>query len=285
MKIHFLNVGKGNCTILDFPSERLSMIDIDNSRIEDNEGALTDPIEYFQNNFKGRSLFRFILTHPDMDHMSGLDELASKVSIGNFWDVEHNKTISEDEWKTSPYKKEDWERYLTLRKSSESPKCLQLLRGQTSECCWTQDGIKILSPSKNLVELSAKSSEDDQKYNHLSYVLMVEYAGIKVLLGGDASIEAWEEILNECGKGSLKADLFLAPHHGSKNNIHKNAFEAIAPDCVIVSVVRGVEYDYDYYSQLAKKGVYSTKYYGTITVRIQDDGKYLPIHVERNAGK
>jgi len=29
---HFLNVGKGNCTVIEFPSERLSVIDIDDSR-------------------------------------------------------------------------------------------------------------------------------------------------------------------------------------------------------------------------------------------------------------
>ena len=30
---YFLNVGKGNCTIIDFPSGHLSVIDIDDSRI------------------------------------------------------------------------------------------------------------------------------------------------------------------------------------------------------------------------------------------------------------
>jgi len=105
--VHFLNVGKGNCTILDFPSGRLSMIDIDNSRISGDEEVLTDPIEYLLSNFKNPELFRFVLTHPDMDHMSGLDELANKVFIRNFWDTKHNKTISEDDWKSSSYNKED----------------------------------------------------------------------------------------------------------------------------------------------------------------------------------
>jgi competence protein ComEC len=180
----------------------------------------------------------------------------------------------------------DWERYVTLRNSTDNPKSLQLYRNASSECCWTQDCIKILSPSPRLVELSAKASEDDhQKYHHLSYVLMVEYAGVKVLLGGDASIEAWEEILNECGKDALKAHMFLAPHHGSKNNIHKDAFEAIAPEYVFVSVVEGEDYDYNYYSELAKKKVLSTKYYGTMNVKIHDDANYLPIYVEKNEGK
>jgi beta-lactamase superfamily II metal-dependent hydrolase len=79
LSVHFLNVGKGNCTIIDFPSSRMSMIDIDNSRIKDDDDALTDPIDYYIKNFADRSLFRFILSHPDMDHLSGFDELAKKL--------------------------------------------------------------------------------------------------------------------------------------------------------------------------------------------------------------
>jgi beta-lactamase superfamily II metal-dependent hydrolase len=284
LKIHFLNVGKGNCTIIESPSERLSIIDIDNSRISADNETLTDPVEYFSSHFGSNPIFRFILTHPDMDHMSGLDALAKRVSIFNFWDTEHNKTISKDDWNKSPYNKDDWQRYQWFRSSSDNPKCLRLLRNATADCCWTQDGIQVLSPSAHLNRLSSNASEDDsEKYHHLSYVLLINYAGVKVLFGGDASVDAWEDILNECGKQTIKADIFLAPHHGSKNNVNDKVFQAIDPDYVIVSVARGVDYDHDYYKRLANKEVLSTKYYGTIEVKITDDGKYLPIYVEKQS--
>lgn len=278
MKIHFLNVGKGNCTIIEFPSGHLTMIDIDNSKIDDNDDALTEPIDYFLSKFPNQSLFRFILTHPDMDHLSGLNQLATKVSIINFWDTNHNKSFSDEDWEGSPYDKKDWEKYLTLRKSESDPKALQLYRDATSECCWTQDGISILSPSASLVKLANNKEE----YNHLSYVLRIEYAGVKVILGGDASKEAWDEIYKHYKDEFLKADVFLAPHHGSADNVHEDAFKAIDPDYVIVSVAEGVDYDYDYYSELAKKKALSTKYYGTMRLEIKDDGNYK-IYIERNA--
>lgn len=278
LKIHFLNVGKGNCTIIEFPSGHLTMIDIDNSRIDGDDDVLTEPVDYILNKFPNQSLFRFILTHPDMDHLSGLNQLAKKVSITNFWDTDHNKSFSDKDWEGSPYDKKDWEKYLTLRKSTSDPKALQLYRDATSECCWTQDGITILSPSPSLVKLASESED----YNHLSYVLRIEYAGIKVILGGDASKEAWDEIYQHYKKEFLKADILLAPHHGSSNNIHKEAFNAIAPDYVFVSVAKGVDYDYKYYSELAKKEVLSTKHYGTMRVEIKNDGNYT-IYVEKNA--
>lgn len=279
LKVHFLNVGKGNCTIVEFPSGRLTMVDIDNSRIYDDDDVLTDPVDYFLSKFKDQSLFRFILTHPDMDHLSGLNEFTKKVSIGNFWDTDHNKSFADEDWEGSPYDKKDWDKYLLLRKSEKDPKALQLYRDAIADCCWTQDGITILSPSSTLVKLANESEE----YNHLSYVLRIEYAGVKVILGGDASTEAWDEIYNHYKAEFLKADIFLAPHHGSSNNIHEDAFDAISPDYVVVSVAEGVDYDYDYYKKLAKKEVLSTKYYGTMRFEIKDDGKYLPIIVEKNA--
>ena len=117
---HFLNVGKGNCTIIEFPSGRLSVIDIDDSRSisEDEryfilEGTLkrvklTDPIVYITDNFKNE-IFRFILTHPDMDHMSGIKELFNRKKVINFWDTDNNKYIDPDTWDNSPYNKEDWD--------------------------------------------------------------------------------------------------------------------------------------------------------------------------------
>lgn len=281
LSVHFLNVGKGNCTIIDFPSSRMSMIDIDNSRIKDDDDALTDPIDYYIKKFADRSLFRFILSHPDMDHLSGFDELVKKVTIANLWDTKHNRTFSDSDWETSPYNRNDWDTYMRLRKKNENPRWITPLRGESSDCCWTQDNIKILSPSASLIELSDSTGE----YNHLSYVLMVEYAGVKIMLSGDASMETWDDIIDKYGTESLKADIFLAPHHGSKNCIHEDAFKAIDPSFVIVSVVKGVDYDYEFYRKLAKRDVLSTKYYGNIKIDIKDDGTYLPIIVEKNGSK
>jgi competence protein ComEC len=266
LKIHFLNVGKGNCTIIEFPSDRLTIVDIDNSKVE-TDRQLTNPIEYVQTNFKGKSIFRFILTHPDMDHMSGLCELSNKFTMLNFWDTTHNKNTDNDDWDSCPYKKEDWEKYLLLRQCEDSPKCLRLHRGDSSEF-WKDDGIEILSPSINLEKHADATSE----YNHLSYVLKINYKGFKILLGGDATPEAWEEILNTCGKDALKADVFLAPHHGSKNNIHDDAFKAIAPQYVIISVAKGIDYDYDYYFNLTNGNVKSTKHFGTMRLELPDTG-------------
>lgn len=275
-KIHILNVGKGNCIIIQPASERLTVIDIDNSTIDDENDTLTEPVKYIVDNFSD-SIFRFILTHPDMDHMSGLSDLYKKKTICNFWDTKTKKTIEDNEWNNSPYNKDDWDVYQQLKKSEENPKYLTLFQGSSSDCCWIQDKLEILAPTKKTTDLANKTGE----YNHTSYVLIYEYAGIKILISGDATKEVWEEIYNTIGDKKLKADIFIAPHHGSENNIHEDVFSYIAPDYVIVSVARGKDYAYDYYSKLAKKKILTTKYYGNITIDISFDGKYT-LYVEKN---
>jgi beta-lactamase superfamily II metal-dependent hydrolase len=214
-----------------------------------------------------------------MDHLSGMEEIAENFKIYNFWDTENNKTLTQVDLDKAPYyEKEDWKTYQKFRKSTENPKCLNLYRNGSGDY-WNSDNIKILSPSKALV----KKANDSGEYNHLSYVIAINYNGTKILLGGDATIAAWNEIFEEIGKDALKADIFLAPHHGSTYNVNKEVFQHIDPKYVVVSVIKNVDYDYAYYSTLAKTQVLSTKHFGNISFHIDDKGKIEKIYVEKNA--
>lgn len=310
LRLHFLNVGKGNCTIVQFPSGRVGVIDIDDSKtIPDEElealaillgrhsdflrlreaglhkasrllvesvyeTALTDPVEYYASHVGVSHVgdrvpaFRFILTHPDMDHMSGLVRLNERFGIINFWDTRNNKTIPDDSWESSEFRKEDWDLYQRLRFSESSPKCIRPQRDEVGKF-WDEDQIEILAPTDGLSEL-ADATED---YNHVSYVLRISHAGRRVLIGGDATVEVWDDVLQNYGRHMLRADVLLAPHHGSKHNFHREAMEAVAPKLVIVSVHAGKDYAYDEYKGLSSEPeILSTKWWGDIVVTIEDDG-------------
>ena len=263
-----MNVGKGNCVVIKFPSGHLSMVDIDNSRQDDENDTLQDPIEFLDTHYPNEDIFRFILTHPDMDHLSGLHELNTNREIHNLWDTEHSKEMDLNSMGFGGYSKEDWQTYKKLRESNDAPKLLKYLHSTEPRSYWKEDGIKILSPSPNMIKLAKKTDE----YNHGSYVLMIEHEGIRILLGGDATKDAWRQILHNHGKEALKADVFLAPHHGSPNNVEKDVFKHIAPEFVIVSDHRGHKYNYSYYNSLATKQVYSTKHFGNIHLSVSSSG-------------
>lgn len=247
------------------------MVDIDNSRIDDDNDTLQDPIEFLDSHYSQESIFRFILTHPDMDHMSGLHELFTKRYVYNFWDTEHEKAVDTSQLNFGGYSKHDWLTYKKLRAGSDNPKVLRLLHNSQPKSYWVEDGITVFSPSPNMLKLASETDE----YNHSSYVLMIEHEGMRILLGGDATKRAWRQILANHGKDALKAHVFLAPHHGSPDNIEEDVFQHIAPQYVIVSDHRGHSYDYSYYSRLASKQVYSTKHFGNIELIVSKNQKTI----------
>ena len=275
LKVDFLNVGKGNCVVAKFPSGKLAVIDIDNSRVE-LDNPLQDPIEFLDANYPHESIFRFILTHPDMDHMSGLDELQRSRAILNFWDTQNDKTVDMTKMHLGGYNQADWNCYQNLRMREENPKILHIYQGDEEMDYWKEDRIKILGPSREMV---AKAN-DTNDYNHCSYVLMIEHEGIRILLGGDATQESWRDICDFHGEAELAAHVFLAPHHGSSSNIEKDVFQHIDPDYVIISDHYGHSYDYNFYNGLANAQVYSTKHFGNISVRVSSTNKN--IYTERN---
>lgn len=284
LDFHFINVGKGNCTVIDFPSGHLSVVDIDDSRTIseaqrnqmslEKKASLTNPIDYIISNFENREeIFRFILTHPDMDHMSGIKTLFKKKRIRNFWHVPENKP-DPGNWENSPYDKADWEFYQSLKNEKiNNVTVINPLRNGTANCCWVQDGVSILLPSKTLMEKAEESGE----YDHLSYVLQINYNGIRAMLTGDASKAALDDIVANYSTDCLQSSILLAPGHGSENHVSKDFLNAVEPRLTIVSVAEGVDYDSDAYKNYGR--VLSTKHYGNVKVRIEDN-KEVAFHTE-----
>lgn len=305
LKIHFLNVGHGDCTIVDLPSGRLMMVDINNSTSlpqEDEEALavqkgltlaqfksagtagrswenyykslLVDPVDYYNANFAGRSIWRYVQTHPDMDHMSGLYRFfwQEKVPLVNFWDTANTKELSEESFTNSPHAYEDWLVYQLLR-GGHGPDdgehtALKLLRDATGTY-WTTDNLSILGPTSELVS----SCNDSDSFNDISYVLRLDYGGRRVILPGDAESAAWDSITAHFDKDDLSCDLLKASHHGRESGFDQDAVEVMGPSIVVCSV--GKKPDTDASDEYAALGadVLSTRYHGTITATLWSDGE------------
>lgn len=126
LEMWFVNVGHGDSTIVKFPSGRTTMVDINNSKsldeetlkeicesvgvdwltyryapaqlafekyaaIRSYEERLEDPIDVFKRVCPGHDVFRFVASHPHLDHLSGIYRLSRQetgIDIVNFWDTE-----------------------------------------------------------------------------------------------------------------------------------------------------------------------------------------------------
>ncbi|WP_052711011.1 hypothetical protein [Pseudofrankia sp. DC12] len=307
LTVHFLNVGHGDCTMIDLPSGRLMMIDINNSKSlpdddvdalaeargmspwifksvrlaeggrasweEHYRSMLVDPFDYYQEHFAGRSIFRYVQTHPDMDHMSGLHRFfwQEKVTLENFWDVAHGKTFTENDFKGPRFSYDDWLAYTALRGGrgpDNKQQVIHNLRGAQAQY-WLEDKITILSPTASLVD----GCDDKEGYNDCSYVLKITHGGRSIILPGDAEAASWDSMLEELGEDALKCDLLKASHHGRKSGYHETAVKAMDPRIVLCSVGKKPSTDAsEEYGRVADS-VLSTRYHGTIKAIIEDNGR------------
>src|SRR5689334_881186 len=120
--IHFLNVLDGDCNIIQHDTKRVSVIDISNAYNKDDsdeekaakqvkeivikktnfvpDGKINynqkeypdNPIDYIHK-LNVESIFRFIISHPDMDHIDGIKDFYTEFSILNTWDTNNNKEL------------------------------------------------------------------------------------------------------------------------------------------------------------------------------------------------
>ncbi|GAG00413.1 unnamed protein product, partial [marine sediment metagenome] len=136
--IHFLNVLNGDCSIIQHASGHVTAIDVNKAKTETTEDLIrrlaeistksydgsisgnfnqkkypVNPIEYLKKH-NINSVFRFLLTHPDMDHMGGIKDFFAEFNPINFWDTENNE--EKDNFNDAgPYNEEDWKFYKNLR--------------------------------------------------------------------------------------------------------------------------------------------------------------------------
>ncbi len=255
--IHFLNVGEGDCSIIEHNSGHITVIDVCNARQKDpvREFMLTElaakergirgnfqqkkypvnPISYMRaHGFS--SIFRYIQTHPDMDHMDGIKTIFYEFGPINFWDTDNTKDIASASWQSSHYDEGDWRFYKGLRDSdpSSDPKRLALFSGARGQYYNKDkndndggDGLYVLAPSKELV---AKANEVDEDYNRCSYVILyITQNGSRVVFGGDTHDETWDHIISEHRNDITNVDLLIAPHHGRKSHRSYEFLDILTP--------------------------------------------------------
>ena len=79
---------------------------------------------------------------------------------------------------------------------------------------------------------------DETNINNHSLVLVVSYAGLKMVIPGDNESPSWNELLNNPTfvAAVLGTDVFLAPHHGRDAGYSPELFQAMGkPRLVVVS--------------------------------------------------
>ena len=217
LRLTFIDVGHGDAILIEFPEGKRMLID-GGGLYEDRFDIGKNVIAPLLRKKKIRRIDTLVLTHPDPDHLKGLNFIASQFSIGQFWD---NGFQTESE------------PYLLLKKILREKKMkTQSLNEESVPQIINGVEISILNPPVwNATQRTVQNLLD---LNNSSLVMKLRFKNISVLLAADIGKEAEGRMLR---KGHpVRADILKIPHHGSSSSSSPLFLERVKPIYAILSV-------------------------------------------------
>lgn len=185
---------------------------------------------------KGKNITRFISTHPDEDHICGLDFLDEKIDILNFYCVENASTKKEESDSFKYYKKlrdDDYKHYYVYKGCK---------RKWMNDCNKNDPddngraGINFLWPitTNSDYEDALQKASEGTEFNNISPIFTYELdKGVKVMWMGDIENNFLEKV-KDCIDWP-EVDILFAPHHGRESGkVSSDVLEKLNPQIIVV---------------------------------------------------
>jgi beta-lactamase superfamily II metal-dependent hydrolase len=219
------SVGNGDMFYIAHNSDNLTLIDC---CLKYDDDELLDEIETLA---ATKGIVRFISTHPDDDHLRGLDRLDDRIRISNFYCVANQAT--------KPNQTDSFDRYCELR---DSTKAFHIKKGCSRKWMNLNDdargssGINILWPNPNneLYKEALQEAADGWCPNNISAVIKYELnGGVTALWMGDLETEFMRAVEDEIDLPLV--DILFAPHHGRlSGRVPTAMLTAMAPRVIVI---------------------------------------------------
>lgn len=214
LHIIFFDVGQGDAIFFESPEGHQILIDGGpNKKLILKKLAKEVP-------FWDRSLDLIILTHPDRDHLAGLNSVLEHYRVENIlWTGVQRKTRIF----------ENWQRFLKKERANTFfAQKNQIIRagGLT---------LKVLYPEKNL-----QGQVFERASNDSSVVLRGVYGKTSFFLPGDITKEVEKNLLKK--ELLARTELLKVAHHGSRLSTSNDFLEKIKPKVAVISVGKNNPY-------------------------------------------
>lgn len=220
--IKSFSVGNGDLFYIKHASNNFTIIDC--CLNESNQEQIFSDI---QSQRRYNDIFRFISTHPDEDHIKGLEALDNRFPIDEFYCVKNN-AIKTDITKSFEY-------YCKLRNKAYS------LDNTVHGLCdkyGQNSGINILWPDINddTFKEALRKVNMGESFNNISPIFTyVLQDGIKVIWFGDMESDFLDSIQKKINFDNLGIDILIAPHHGRESGAISNTIlKRINPSLIII---------------------------------------------------
>lgn len=242
LELAFIDVGQGDSILIKSPGGRFLLVDGGGSHLFDVGTKTVLPYLHYRGI---RHLDMIINTHPDIDHLQGLESVARDMDF---------------DYLGIPVSLQTRPEYQPLKEAAArtGARLVPLSGGQ--RLLWEEGlDIRILHP-----EPGTNKGAD---INGQSVVLEVRFQNFSALLCGDVTAQALSQFMDEA---ESPATLVKIPHHGSKGSWSKEFYEHVRPSLAVISA--GEDNPFGHPAALVIEGLEQA---GTKIMRTDHDGAVI----------
>jgi competence protein ComEC len=250
-RVTLLSVGAGQCAVVEPPSGRTVLVDAGSTGMVDLVSRCLGP---YLRHRRCTSIDTIAVSHANYDHFSAVAEVVGAYGVrevltsGRFADHARGNAAAESMLQS-------------LADAQRPPRVVS--RGQRMPL-GRETYLEVLWPPP---EMDPSVAENDA-----SLVLKLTHAGGSILFTGDIQDAAMAGLLKTPEK--IRADVLVAPHHGSCEKLTGEFLAAVAPRYVVSSNDRTLTAKQRQFERLiGGRELLRTHRSGAITVVFDEDGK------------
>jgi competence protein ComEC len=237
-----LDVGHGQAILARLPGSASILFDAGSLYRRDAGGRIVVP---FLDHIGLDRLTAVTISHKDVDHINGIPEILDRRRVDH---VYAGAPLVTDEMLDGPAR-------TLLQYFREADRVVERMprvirsREAVVRRLWPRADVNL---------------PEDLGDNDRSLVMAVEYAGVTVLLCSDIEQFAQKQIRELYP--NLRADVVVAPHHGSKHTLDEGFLEALAPSVLVASQAERPDSPGQTPARLAGTRSLSTAKNGAVTI-------------------
>ncbi len=292
--VTFLDVGQGDCVILELPDGKNMIIDSGDTSNKNKE-----TISNFTETKKIDTFDYLLLTHQDADHIGNMDWVLENYEV---------KYIFRPNIKATSSKVEGVENLpsdFNTGNNCDTQIYAKFMVSAYSEGCPVEVFYKDSDFTNTILYMEetytysfdfltpTASNASDIKYsnaNDYSPIVLFEYCDTRIMFTGDAEEKNLGEYVSTYGN-KYNVDVLKVGHHGSENATTSAFVEAIDPEYAIISCGLNNKYGHPHAEALQRLSgydsnmeIYRTDNNGNIVLTIKTDGTFdFAFDVEYNA--
>lgn len=282
MKIHFIDIGQGDCIFIQFPDGK-------NMLIDSGDQHKGDIIINYLDKLSVDKIDILLATHPHADHIGSMLEIFERYDVSYcfrpfVYYSGKSKLEFNDEFNMLSEAK--------IKSVASSNVYYKFLKAVSDEGCgWSFfnkdsdfEQTVIYDDNSYTYKFDFLTPTDNVPYigyndlNLYSPLCRLSYGEFSIMFTGDAEAEVEEEYLNYY-KYHYTADVLKVGHHGSKTSSSKDFVKSINPEYAVIMCAMDNKYAHPHkvtLNTLKDVGslVYRTDLQGNIVIEIDSTGEY-----------